>query len=118
MASRYVISFRFLDQSPEIQRGRVALRVDPEGPAEYVMPFELIADGSWHEYSFELVPGEVFDPGSDHITICLTGHALCDQTGATCPGETENYYDDFRIERMGAIPNESKSWGRVKALFH
>jgi hypothetical protein len=117
MASTYILSFRFLDESPEIQTGGVALRVDPLGPEEFVMPFQLIADGSWHDYSFEFIPGELFDPDSGSITIALTGACWDMDNGSLCEGETYNFFDDVMIVRTGAVPSEAVNWGGVKALF-
>lgn len=121
--STYVLSFRFLDESPDYQRGRVELIDDPTGGTRYSMPFELIADGTWHEYSFEFTPGELFDPGTDSISLVLFGPRYCQYetppgvSFSICDGETPNYYDDIILERFATVPNEAVNWGGVKALY-
>jgi hypothetical protein len=119
MASTYVLSFRFLDESPDSRPGGVTLRVDPAGPAEYAMPFEIIADGAWHEYSFEFTPRELFDREIGSITIALNGPYWCfdGESWTMCAGEAPHYYDDFIIERTEVVPNAAARWGEVKALF-
>jgi hypothetical protein len=87
------------------------------GPEEVSMPFPLAADGSWHEYSFEFIPGELFDSGSGSITIALTGACWDMENGSLCEGETWVYFDGFLIERMEPVPSEASSWGKVKALY-
>jgi hypothetical protein len=81
------------------------------------MPIPLIADGEWHEYSFEFTVSELFDPSVDRITIGLTGACWDMDNGRFCKGESYVYFVDFRIERTGAVPSKAANWGNVKALF-
>ena len=69
------------------------------------------------DYSFEFIPGELFEPGSGSIIIALTGACWDMNNGSFCEGESWVYFDDFRIERMEPVPSEASSWGKIKAIY-
>ena len=78
---------------------------DPTSGADPI----LIDDGSWHTYAVTFDPyGEVIPLAGDVIRILL-------QDFKFPAGDV--FFDNIRVELLGAVVVEESTWGRVKALY-
>ena len=116
MASIYVLSFRYLDPIVDGEGGAIFLEDASVGG--WFLPISLIADGAWHTYTLEFTVRDVIDRSSGNISIIIVSPcAYRSPRDEPCSDFRPVFWDDFRMERTGTVPNESASWGRVKALY-